>query len=102
MKADSAPKSHRVGNAVVLGSAVLVALGAIQRYTHALPGSDRAFQLSRERCYGVARAGQNDCGTAQHACAGRAARDSGADEWISLPAGTCARIVGGRVKSSGA
>jgi uncharacterized membrane protein len=102
MKIVSAPKSHRAGNAVVLGSAVLVALGAIQRYTHALPGSDPAFQLARERCYGVARAGQNDCGTAQHACAGRAARDNSADEWISLPAGTCARIVGGRVKSSGA
>jgi uncharacterized membrane protein len=102
MKGDCAPKSHRVGNAVVLGSAVLVALGAVQRYTHALPGSERTFQLARERCYGVARAGQNDCGTAQHACAARATRDNAADEWISLPAGTCTRIVGGRVRTSGA
>jgi uncharacterized membrane protein len=101
VKGARAPKNHRVGNAVVLGSAVLVALGALQRYTHALPGSDPAFPLSRERCYGVARAGQNDCGTALHACAGRATRDNGADEWISLPAGTCARIAGSRVKSSG-
>ena len=102
MTEDHPPRSHRVANAVVLGGAVLVALAAIQRYTHALPGSDSAFQLPRERCYGVARAGQNDCGTAQHACAGRATRDNAADEWISLPAGTCARIAGGRVKSSGA
>lgn len=101
MKGDSAQSRHRVGNAVVIGSAVLVALAAIQRYTHALPGSDPTFQLSRERCYGVARAGQNDCGTALHACAGRATRDNRADEWISLPAGTCLRIAGGRVKSSG-
>jgi uncharacterized membrane protein len=95
------PRSHRIGNAVVLGSAVIVALAALQRYTHALPGSDSSFRLSRERCYGVARAGQNDCGTARHACAGRAARDNAPDEWISLPAGTCARIAGGRVKTSG-
>jgi uncharacterized membrane protein len=99
---DASPaKDHRVGNAIVLGSAVLIALAAVQRYTHALPGADAAFKLARERCYGVARAGRNDCGTAQHACAGRATRDNAGDEWISLPAGTCTRIAGGLVKSSG-
>ena len=90
--------SHRAGNAIVLGSAVLVALAAVQRYTHALPGSDKQFTLQRERCYGIARAGHNDCGTSQHACAGRATRDGAGDEWVSLPAGTCARIAGGRMK----
>jgi uncharacterized membrane protein len=93
--------SHRIGNALVLGGAVLVALAAVQRYTHALPGSDAKFHLARERCYGVARAGSNDCGTSQHACAGRAPADRAADEWISLPAGTCARLAGGRVRNSG-
>lgn len=95
-------KSHRVGNALVLGSAVLVTLAAVQRFTHALPGSGAEFTLQRERCYGVVQAGQNDCGTSQHACAGRATRDESADEWLSLPAGTCARIVGGHLKSGGA
>jgi len=94
-------KSHAVGNALVLGSAVLLALAAVQRYTHALPGSPAQFAQDRERCYGVARAGQNDCGTATHACAGRATRDRAPDEWVSLPAGTCARIAGGRVKTTG-
>ena len=101
MTRDAPAGDRRAANAVVLASAALVALAAIHRYTHALPGSEAAFKLSRERCYGVARAGQNDCGTAQHACAGRAAEDRGADEWISLPAGTCARIAGGRVRNSG-
>ena len=102
MSEDSTPKkSHRVGNAVVLGSAVIVALAALQRYTHALPGSDKEFTLKRERCYGVASAGQNDCGTSQHACAGRAVHDRASDEWVSLPAGTCARIAGGIVKTTG-
>ena len=100
MNQDSTPKkSHRLGNAVVLGSAVIVALAALQRYTHALPGSDKEFRLQRERCYGVARAGHNDCGTSQHACAGRATRDGASDEWVSLPAGTCMRIPGGIVKT---
>jgi len=95
------PRSHRVGNAIVLGGAVLVALAAVQRFTHALPGSPQEFKAQRERCYGVARAGQNDCGTAVHACAGRAVTDNSPDEWVSLPAGTCARIAGGKVKTTG-
>jgi uncharacterized membrane protein len=94
-----AARGHAVGNTLVLGGAVIVALLALQRYTHALPGSSTEFALARERCYGVARAGRNDCGTAQHACAGRAARDAAHDEWIGLPAGTCAKISGGSVKA---
>jgi uncharacterized membrane protein len=94
-------RSHRTSNALVLGSAVLVALAAVQRYTHALPGSEAEFNLPRERCYGVARAGQNDCGTSLHACAGRAPRDESGDEWLSLPAGTCLRLAGGHLKAGG-
>jgi hypothetical protein len=29
----------------------------------------------KEKCYGVAKAGQNDCGTATHSCAGKAKKD---------------------------
>ena len=89
--------THRLGNTLVLGGALLVALAAVQRYTHALPGSSKAFRFERERCYGVVRAGRNDCGTAMHACAGRALRDAAREEWLSLPAGTCMRIEGGRL-----
>jgi len=89
--------SHALGNTVAIGSAVLLALLALQRYSHALPGSGERFEFARERCYGVARAARNDCGTSSHACAGRALRDAAPDEWISLPAGTCARISGGRL-----
>lgn len=97
----SSTRSHRVGNVLVLGGAVLAALAAVQRFTHAVPGSDVAFPLPRERCYGIVRAGLNDCGTSQHACAGRARLDGADDEWLSLPSGTCARIAGGRLKSGG-
>jgi uncharacterized membrane protein len=101
MKAAAMATNRTLGNAVVLGSAVIVALLAVERYTHALPGSAQEFKLARERCHGIARAGRNDCGTSAHACAGRALRDRASDEWISLPAGTCARIAGGSLKSGG-
>lgn len=51
----------------------------------------------REKCYGIAEKGKNDCGTAKHACAGKAVADKQADEWKYVPKGTCEKI-GGNVK----
>lgn len=48
-----------------------------------------------EKCYGVAKAGKNDCAGAAHACAGQAKVDAGGKEFIALPKGTCARLTGG-------
>ena len=48
-----------------------------------------------EKCYGVAKAGKNDCAGAAHACAGQSKRDSAGTEWVKLPKGTCERLVGG-------
>lgn len=51
-----------------------------------------------EKCYGVVKAGKNDCGTSAHACAGQASKDSDASEWVYLPKGTCDKLVGGETK----
>lgn len=49
-----------------------------------------------EKCYGVAKAGKNDCAGAGHACAGQSkATDGSGKEWVKLPKGTCDRLVGG-------
>lgn len=48
-----------------------------------------------ERCYGVARAGADDCQSPGRRCAGTSRRDGQGDAWIWLPAGLCARLVGG-------
>ncbi|VEG90259.1 BufA1 family periplasmic bufferin-type metallophore [Legionella spiritensis] len=52
-----------------------------------------------EKCQGVAKAGKNDCGTAQHACAGQSKTDASEKDWIYLPKGTCDKLVNGTVKS---
>ncbi len=52
---------------------------------------------ARERCYGVARAGANDCANAVHSCATQASKDSESQEWIAVPSGTCLRLAGGRL-----
>jgi uncharacterized membrane protein len=47
-----------------------------------------------EKCFGVAAAGQNDCQTATHSCAGEAKAAAERDSWIYVPAGTCLKING--------
>lgn len=47
-----------------------------------------------EKCYGVAKAGQNDCGTAKHACAGMSKADNDATEWKYVAKGTCEQLGG--------
>lgn len=50
-----------------------------------------------EKCYGIVKAGKNDCGAADksHACMGGAKVDGDINEWIGLPKGVCEKIVGG-------
>jgi uncharacterized membrane protein len=50
--------------------------------------------VERERCYGITRAGQNDCANAVHSCAKQAKADSDQGEWIAVPKGTCQRLAG--------
>ena len=60
--------------------------------------SKRAAAIDRgapERCFGIARAGRNDCRTTAHICAGWAYRDSDPQAFVYVPTGTCERITGG-------
>jgi uncharacterized membrane protein len=48
-----------------------------------------------DKCYGIAKAGKNDCQTASSSCAGTSKRDGQPDAWLYVPAGACDKIVGG-------
>jgi uncharacterized membrane protein len=65
-----------------------------------LSGQAVAGKPGMEKCQGISKAGQNDCGTSKHACAGQASADGDAEEWVYVPEGTCAKIVGGSVKTA--
>jgi uncharacterized membrane protein len=54
-----------------------------------------------EPCFGIAKAGHNDCKTASVICAGWSSQDRDPTAYVYLPAGTCAKIVGGRVGPTG-
>ncbi len=48
----------------------------------------------KEKCYGVAKKGQNDCGTAEHSCSAEAKADNLPHEWKYVAKGTCEQIGG--------
>ncbi len=54
----------------------------------------KAEDVKYERCFGVAKAGQNDCQSSTHICAGKSTADRDPHTFISLPAGTCEKISG--------
>jgi uncharacterized membrane protein len=51
---------------------------------------------AKEKCYGIAKAGQNDCANlaGTHSCAGQSKVDNDAGEWKYVPQGTCASMKG--------
>ncbi|KVP95536.1 hypothetical protein WJ95_02285 [Burkholderia ubonensis] len=51
---------------------------------------------AKVQCYGIAKAGQNDCGskTGVHGCAGEAKVDYDKGDFKIVPAGTCAKLGG--------
>lgn len=58
-----------------------------------------AEKIPMEKCYGISKAGKNDCQTSVSACAGTAKKDSQKDAWLFLPKGSCEKIVGASLKS---
>ena len=53
-----------------------------------------------EKCYGVAKAGKNDCQTATSSCAGTSKKDHEASAWLAVPKGTCEKIAGGSLSAA--
>ena len=80
---------------ILIASAVAAAL-SVPMVALAGPAEQPKFQA--EKCYGVVKAGKNDCQTAMSSCAGTSKRDNQGDAWIYVPAGTCERIVGASLK----
>jgi uncharacterized membrane protein len=75
----------------IAGVIALAAVGTAQAAKHEMPAT--------EKCYGVAKAGKNDCQTATNSCAGTVKKDGQKDAWISVPKGTCDKIVGASMKT---
>jgi len=74
----------------------LVLSAALTAAMAAASVSSVAVAADKEKCYGVAKAGQNDCANIQgtHSCAGQAKTDNDPGEWKLVDAGTCKELGG--------
>ncbi len=73
----------------------IIAVGA----TNALAGSNKA---AKEKCYGIAKAGQNDCKSVigTHSCAGLSKYDMDTSDWKYVSVGTCNQMGGSTTAST--
>ena len=64
--------------------------------------SGAAFAAAeKEKCYGIAMAGKNDCGGkySKHACAGTSTVDKDPNDWKYVDKGSCEKL-GGNLKAA--
>lgn len=80
--------------------AIGIAQTNAQTTTPAPAKSSKAPKMEKglEKCYGIAKAGLNDCATKGKTSAGSSTVDGDKNAWITVPKGTCNKIVGGSTK----
>ncbi len=79
---------------VLISSALATALTLVAATTTL--SNATAQDAAPEKCYGVAKAGKNDCAAGPGTtCAGTSTMDGQKNAWMNVLAGTCEKIVGG-------
>lgn len=83
-----------MNNNLIIRSA-LAGLIALSAASGAIAADDMK-KADKEKCYGIAKAGKNDCAnaTGSHSCAGQAKKDMAAEEWNYVAKGTCEGMKG--------
>ena len=75
----------------------MIAAAATSLMSLALLSSPAFAQTAaKEKCFGIAKAGQNDCASVNgvHSCAGQAKVDNDKGEWKYVATGTCKQMGG--------
>ena len=82
-------------NRSLIASAIAAAI-ILPTAAFAQAGPAPAPTFTAEKCYGIAKAGANDCAsTGNHSCAGTSKVDADPASWVYVPQGYCERIVSG-------
>lgn len=82
----SGPTLSHLALAAALGSALALSAPVAQ--------AEDVATSAKERCYGIAMAGQNDCAAGPGtSCAGSSTSDHQANAWKYVPAGTCEQMA---------
>ena len=80
----------------MLGAAALAVASTVAFADDAMakPAMDKP---GLEKCFGVAKAGKNDCASGAHSCAGQSTKNMDKASFVELPAGVCAKLSGGSI-----
>ena len=85
----SSPKFKHPSAALTFGLALGAAIGLV-----AVPaGAADTAGAKRDKCFGVALKGKNDCAAGANSCAGTSTVNYQGDAWKYVPAGTCEKTV---------
>lgn len=69
--------------------ATLALAGSLASAIAGISAAPAHAEDAKEKCYGVALKGQNDCAAGKHDCAGHSAMDYDPASFKLVPAGTC-------------
>ena len=69
----------------------LLAVGFLASAGHAIAADE-----AKEKCFGITKAGKNDCGSkaSKHSCAGQSKVDNDPNDFKLVPAGSCEKMGG--------
>ena len=74
---------------------------ALATLSAAPTGAAHASAAATDQCYGIAKAGQNDCANTVHDCARLSTKDYDGREWVTVKVGTCLAMGGKMTAFSG-
>jgi uncharacterized membrane protein len=84
---------------LIIASALAAAVAG-PSITLAARTSSQEPAFKAEKCYGIAKAGKNDCAsTGNSSCAGTSKINGDPKAWLYVAEGYCDRIVGGSLKA---
>ncbi len=74
----------------------LISTATLAAILSTAPALTHAKSMSKEKCFGVALAGKNDCAnlTGTHSCAGAAKQDKDVAEWKYMTKDECSQLGG--------
>ena len=78
-----------------MNQTTVIAAAAVSLLSTLLVAAPATAQ-TKEKCYGIAAAGQNDCAnlSGSHSCAGQSKVANDVSEWKYVAKGTCASLKG--------
>jgi uncharacterized membrane protein len=85
---------NSVAKSVLVASSLLGSLALAASNAQAQSQAQSPPQ-AMEKCYGVAKAGHNDCAAGAHSCAGQATKNFDKASFVALPKGACEKLAGG-------